>query len=56
MSGFGIYAPISLGFEAPLDIADLLARHPDDLHVPDHLRDDAVFVIDVDPDSPAYLS
>ncbi len=54
MTGFGLYAPIQVGFDQPIDIADLLARHPDDLHVDGHLDDDAVFLIDVDPDSPAF--
>ncbi len=56
MSGFGLYAPIQVGFDQPLDVQNLLDRHPDDLHVDGHELDDAVLLIDVDPDSPDFGS
>lgn len=54
-TGFGIYTPITVGFEAPLDLDALKARHPDDLHVDGHLLDDAVYLVDVTEGSPTYL-
>ena len=54
MSGFGLYAAIQVGFDQPLDVQDLLDRHPDDLFVDGHELDDAILLIDVDPDSPDY--
>ncbi len=49
-TGFGIFAPISVGFEALLDLDEIADRHSD-LHFTD---DDAFFVIDVTPGSPTY--
>jgi len=54
-TGWGIYSPITVGFERPLDLDALKARHPDDLHEPDHLADDAVLLVDVTEGSPTYL-
>ena len=45
MDGFGTYAPALVTFDAPLDVADLSRRHNDN----DDFRDDAVFLINVDP-------
>jgi hypothetical protein len=54
LSGAGIYAPIVVSFEGPLDVGALLARHPDD-HEREHaFDDDAVYLIDVDPASPDF--
>ena len=56
LTGFGIYSPIAVPFEAPLDL-DLIARlHRDDdkLGVA-QFTDDAFFLIDVTPGSPTYL-
>ncbi len=50
LSGFGIYAPISVRFEAPLDLQNIVDRHLDD----NNQSDDVVYVIDVDPSSPDY--
>ncbi len=44
LAGFSTLAPISVRFEAPLDVAGLLARHGRDLDP----RDDAVYVIDLE--------
>jgi hypothetical protein len=50
LSGFGIYSPISIRFEAPLDLDNIAARHVDDFD----LSDDAVYLINVDPDSEGF--
>jgi len=50
-SGFGIYAPITVSFDAPLDLAEIISRHDID----GNAKDDAFFVIDVTPGSPTYL-
>ena len=55
LTGFGVYAPITVGFEGRLDIADILARHTDDPRFgPARFDDDAVLIIDIDPQSPDY--
>jgi len=51
LTGFGLFAPIMVGFEAPLDLDSVLARHGTDID----FADDAVYVIDVTPGSPSYL-
>lgn len=54
--GFGIYAPITVAFDAPLDLDTIAARHRDDRRTDgSEFDDDAVYVIDVDPASPNYL-
>lgn len=56
LTGFGIYAPISVAFDAPLDLDNIAARHRDDARGgASQFSDDAILVIDVDPDSPHYL-
>ena len=55
MTGFGVYAPLSVAFDAPLDLDNLAARHRDDpKRGAEAFADDAVLVIDVTPDSPDY--
>ena len=54
-TGWGLFTPITVGFAAPLDLDELKARHPDDLHVDGHLSDDAIYVIDITEGSPTYL-
>ena len=50
-TGFGIYAPISVAFDAPLDLDVIASRH-----LPDNdSSDDAIYIVDVTPDSPTYL-
>ena len=49
MDGFSTYLPITARFDAPLDVVDLRARHTG----PD-LRDDAVFLLNVDPGCARY--
>ncbi len=53
--GFGIYAPISVAFDAQLDLDEIVARHPDDFETSDPFSDDAFYIIDVEPSSPYYL-
>lgn len=53
--GFGIFAPISVAFDAPLDLDEIVARHPNDLDRADRFEDDTILVIDVEPGSPTYL-
>lgn len=50
-SGFGVYAPITLSFDAPLDVESIIERHHHD--TPD-FSDDVVYLVDVDPDSPHF--
>ncbi len=53
LDGFGTYAPITVSFDAPIDVLDLHARH--NAHDPgaglfrDDFRDDAVYLLNVDP-------
>lgn len=54
LTGFGVYQPISVGFEAPLDLDNIVARHPDDFETSDPFADDAFYLIDVTPGSPDY--
>jgi hypothetical protein len=55
MAGFGTFAPITVAFEAPLDLDEVLRRHPDDFVREDAMSDDAFYVIDVTVGSPTYL-
>jgi len=50
LDGFGTTAPITISFDAALDVADLHARHNDN----HDFRDDAVLVINVDPSCERY--
>lgn len=50
LDGFGTYAPITVAFDQGLDVGNILARHRDNRST----ADDAVFVVNIDPDSPAY--
>ncbi|MCB9665974.1 MAG: hypothetical protein H6732_17845 [Alphaproteobacteria bacterium] len=49
MDGFGAFAPLSVRFDAPLDVADLLARHADD-----DFQDDAILLLNIDRDCARY--
>ena len=56
LDGFGIYAPIAVAFDKPLDLDNIAARHMLDRRPGvDQFDDDVFFVIDVTPDSPTYL-
>ena len=50
LDGFGTFGPIWLSFDAPLYLEGLKARHADNRD----FSDDAVFLVDVTPDSPTY--
>ena len=50
LDGFGVLQPISVSFSAPLDIADLLRRHRDNLD----FSDDAVYLFAIDPRAPGF--
>jgi hypothetical protein len=55
LSGFGIYSPIAVAFEAPLDLDLIVALHRDDDKLgAEALTDDAFFLIDVTPGSPTF--
>ena len=55
LSGWGIYGSITVGFDAPLDLDNLWARHGGDRRLGDAARiDDAVYVVDVTPGSPTF--
>ena len=43
LDGFGTYAPITLSFDAPLDLINILDRHRDA-----DFRDDAFYLLNVD--------
>ena len=47
LEGFGRYMPIAVGFEAPLDIQNIVDRHQKNLD----FMDDAVYVINLNPKS-----
>ncbi|NUN15694.1 MAG: hypothetical protein HUU55_18875 [Myxococcales bacterium] len=50
LDGFGNSMPLTVSFDAPLDIADILKRHRDN----EDPADDAVFLINIDADSPEF--
>ncbi len=54
LTGFGIYAPITVSFEEPLDIGNIASRHPNDVHLDSTFDDDAFYVIDVTEGSPTF--
>jgi len=63
LDGWGVYAPISIPFSAPIDVDSVRKRHcafedGDDLHTfcafETNRSDDAVYVIDVDLDSEGF--
>jgi hypothetical protein len=49
--GFGIFSPIAVQFNDPLDLDNVVARHPNDFHIDGGYDDDAFYVINIDPDS-----
>lgn len=55
MTGFGIYSPVTVAFEAPLDLGNILRRHQDDFYLPTAFDDDAVFLVNIDPESADFL-
>jgi hypothetical protein len=51
LEGFGTFSTISIPFDAPLDVADIAARHAADDY---ELTNDAVYLVDISPGSPRY--
>lgn len=49
LDGFGLYAPITVRFDRAIDVDDLRRRHLDRI-----VSNDAIYVINVDPDSPGF--
>ena len=58
LDGFGTYAPITVSFDKPLDVIDLFDRHnrhaPDEGVYRDDFRNDAVYLLNVDPSCERY--
>jgi hypothetical protein len=52
LDGFGIFSWISVAFDGPIDVGELLRRQQDDAGKPGSFDDDAVYLVDVDPASP----
>jgi len=52
LSGFGIYAPISVSFEGPLNLDEIVKRHQQN----DDFMDDAVLIINLNKKSPDFGS
>ena len=50
MSGWGTLAPITVAFDAPLDLENILRRH----QKPSDFSDDALYVIDITRGSPDF--
>jgi hypothetical protein len=57
LTGWGVFQPIALSFDAPLDLDEIFARHRDWIGGGNDydFTNDAVFVFDVTPGSPTYL-
>jgi hypothetical protein len=51
LDGFATYGPIYVSFDEPLDVKNILDRHTEP--TPD-ITDDAVYLVNVDPDSEEY--
>lgn len=50
-SGFGVYSPLTVSFDAPLDVERIIRRHQED--VPD-FSDDVVYLVNIDASSAEY--
>ncbi len=58
LSGWGVYQPITVSFDAPLDLEVFYQRHRDHRrgnHEDYDFANDAVYLIDVSPGSPDFL-
>lgn len=51
LDGWGTYQTITVGFSKPLDLHNIIRRHQGDDYA---AGDDAVYLIDITPDSPDY--
>lgn len=50
LDGFGVFAPIVVAFDAPLDLRNIFERHARN----HDFRDDAVLLLNIDPASPGF--
>lgn len=50
-TGWGLYQPVTIGFDAPLDVRNILDRHAEE--VPD-FEDDVAYLVNVDRESPEF--
>jgi hypothetical protein len=50
LDGFGTYQPITVAFDKPLDIDNIIERHQHNLDFPD----DVAYIVNIDPKSPDY--
>ncbi len=50
LDGFGVFAPIVVSFDAPLDLENIRDRHARNFD----FRDDAILLLNVDPTSPGF--
>lgn len=57
LSGWGVFQPIAVRFDRPLSLGAIFERHRDWVGGGDDydFNNDAVYVFDVDPESPSYL-
>lgn len=53
LTGFGVFSPITLSFDKPLDVENLIERHQE--LTPD-FSNDAIYLVNVDPESPTFGS
>jgi hypothetical protein len=51
LDGWGTFAPLSVAFTEPLDVLNIMRRHIGDDY---DFSDDAVYLVDVSPDSPDF--
>jgi hypothetical protein len=57
LTGWGVFQPITVGFDQLVDLDDVWARHAGDRRPgADRLDDDAIFLVNVTPGSPDYLA
>jgi len=50
LDGFGVFSPITVSFNGPLDLDNIVKRHVDN----DTMTDDAILLVNVDRDSPGF--
>ena len=50
LDGFGVFQPITVSFDAPLELEELQKRHTEN----HEFSDDAVLLVNVDPESPDF--
>ncbi len=50
LAGFGIFMPITIPFDGPIDVGEVLARQRDN----EDPSDDVLYLVDIDPHSPHF--